>query len=71
MDVGLWITHGHIENSLLSLINIIGQLQIGIETLLYNGVTYYKDPEGLVYDGEDTQVGVWDPATESVEFLYG
>ena len=42
-----------------------------IETLIYNGVTYYKDSEGLVYDGDDTQVGVWDPATEGVEFLYG
>ena len=42
-----------------------------IETLIHKGVTYYKDSEGLVYDGEDTQVGVWDPATENVEFLYG
>jgi hypothetical protein len=42
-----------------------------IETLIYKGVTYYKDSEGLVYDEDDTQVGVWDPATENVEFLYG
>ncbi len=42
-----------------------------IETLIHKGVTYYKDSEGLVYDGDDTQVGVWDPATEDVEFLYG
>ena len=48
-----------------------GEEDVVIETFVFNGVTYYKDSEGLVYDGDDTQVGVWDPATEDVEFLYG
>lgn len=45
--------------------------EVVVETIIHNGDSYYKDTEGLVYDGENNQVGVWDPVTQDIEFLYG